>query len=228
MNPNETPDSYGANMWISLGDVLEADERLTEFLGVEKVTVAMVATAIEQKGINAFDRFDRYVPASKEVKAWALDLVAKYYDWLRDPESDRRTDPRSPVEQSADVWCDEYGRLGWAAKELPDFNAIQQSSVESPIVPLVNIRKGKAPASFIAALIKLLVDITKKYPSLDVTAMPGTKADLHELANKLDADLRCKLSTFDDYIGPFCQFKKGRPSKESPNFYLQLFAEEIK
>jgi hypothetical protein len=227
MNPNETPDSYGANMWISLGDVLEADERLTEFLGVEEVTAGLVATAIERKGIYVFDRFGRYMPATEEDKAWALDLVADYYDWCRDPETERRTNPSSPVEQSAGFWYGEYGRLGWATKALPDFKSIHQSVVEPPIARPVNFRKGKAPDAFVAALIKLLVRITKEYPSLDVNAMPGTKADLHELAYEWDADLRCKLSTFDDYIGPFCQFKKGRPSKEAPNFYLQLLEKEI-
>ena len=225
MNPNEVPDSMGANLWISLGSLLDADERLTEYLGVEDVTAALIATAIEKEGIYHFDRFGRYMFANGDDKAQALDLVAYHYDWCRAPESDGRNDPRSPVEQSADSYPDPYGRLGWATDVLPNFKEIQQTLVESPVVRSVRDKKRKAPDAFVSALIRLLVEIAKKDPTLNVDKMPGIKTDFLELASKFDEKLDFPISTFDTYIESLCKFNRGA---RTTTYYQKLFHEFFK
>lgn len=225
MNSNAKPDAMGANLWISLGDVLEADERLAEFLGVEEVTAALIAAVVEKEGIFHFDRFGRCVPANENDKTQALDLVAYHYDWCRAPESDRQNDPRSPVEQSADNYPNEYARFGWATKVLPNFKGIHQSLVESQAVGPIRDKKRKAPDAFVAALIRLLVEIAKKDPALDVDAMPGTKADFLQLASKFDEKLDCPLGTFDTYIEFLCKFNRGA---RSGTYYRKHFPEFFK
>jgi len=89
--------------------------------------------------------------------------------------------------------------------------------------------KGKAPTKFVAALIKLLVEVAiraaKQDKSFSVTEMPGIKADLKALADKFDACLDHTPQTFDDYIAGLCQFKNGA---KPTSFYEELFPEYFK
>ncbi len=205
-------------------DIPDAEDNQFWTLGelIEKVSVATLASAIEQDGIYTWDRFGRFGLADKEGKAEALHLLAMHYQWESAPSGDRSTsdhDHRSPMEQWGCSWDNAYSHFGWAAKVAPDFDKILHTQPEVPTIHGVKIKR-KAPDTFVVALTKLLVDIAKKDPTLDITQMPGVKADLHALAVKRDADLRCELSTFDTYIGPFCQFKRGaRPS----GYYRKLF-----
>ena len=86
--------------------------------------------------------------------------------------------------------------------------------------------KRKAPDAFVAALIRLLVDIAvraaKNDMPFDVTAMPGTKQNLQELAEKIDPEFKHTPKTFDDYLAGLCQFKQGA---KSTDFYIKLFPE---
>ena len=86
--------------------------------------------------------------------------------------------------------------------------------------------KRKAPVIFIAALIRLLVEISKraaeKGMSFDPGAMPGTKADFRALAKNYDGELEKAPSTFDDYLTGLLTFKQGA---RSTAFYRDLFPE---
>lgn len=71
--------------------------------------------------------------------------------------------------------------------------------------------KRKAPDAFVAALIRLLVEISRQAAlsgkTFDVRAMPGQKADFYKLVARFDADLRCNSAdTFSTYLKGLCQF----------------------
>jgi hypothetical protein len=89
--------------------------------------------------------------------------------------------------------------------------------------------KRKAPDAFVAALLRLFVEIThrttKNETVFSTTELPGTKADLLEVASKFDEVFCVELNTFDSYIHGLCQFKRG--SKKS-TFYRNLFPEYFK
>lgn len=86
--------------------------------------------------------------------------------------------------------------------------------------------KRKAPDAFIAALLRLVVEISKRAATageeFDVEKMPGVKADFLELAERHDPDLKKALRTFDDYLAGLVKFSNGaKPS----SFYRGLFPE---
>ena len=113
--------------------------------------------------------------------------------------------------------------------------ALKDFITEHPVAPLQtdnpdhSMAKGKAPTKFVAALIKLLVEVAIRAAKQDmpfsVTEMPGIKADLKALADKFDACLEYAPKTFDDYIAGLCQFKQGA---KPTSFYKQLFPEYFK
>jgi hypothetical protein len=88
------------------------------------------------------------------------------------------------------------------------------------------VAKRKAPHTFIAALIRLITEISKRAAEkgmpFDVTKMPGTKADFRALAIKFDDNLDKAERTFDDYLAGLVRFKQG--SRET-TYYQELFPE---
>lgn len=93
------------------------------------------------------------------------------------------------------------------------------------------IAKRRAPDKFIAALIRLLVEISKRAAKngmpFDMNKMPGRKADFRALAEKYDGELdRASSRTFDDYVVGLLRFKRGRAQETT--FYRQLFPEYFK
>lgn len=86
--------------------------------------------------------------------------------------------------------------------------------------------RRKAPDTFVAALIRLIVEISKRAAErgmpFDVTAMPGTKSDFRALAEKFDDYLEKSPSTFNDYLAGLLRFKQG--ARETA-FYRELFPE---
>ena len=86
----------------------------------------------------------------------------------------------------------------------------------------------KAPITFVAALIRILVEIAKRAAKaeedFDVKAMPGTKKELYELAMKFDYFPTGAFKTFDSYIKGLCQFKQGA---RKTDFYRNLFPEKL-
>lgn len=203
----------------------DADDPLVRTLGDllrEKVTVATLATAIENAGIYGWDRYGRIGPADESLKKRALDLLAKQLEWEGDPLVGSDEDPRSPLELSEDS-NGPFGSYGWPIDRLPDFEAISPGQFEMSVAKGAPAKR-KAPDKFVAALISLLVKIAKMDPSLNCSQMPGTKADFHALAIKFD-DLECALPTFETYIKPLIKFKRG---SRSSDYYRKLFPEYFK
>lgn len=88
------------------------------------------------------------------------------------------------------------------------------------------IARRKAPDTFIAALIRLIAEISKRAAEkgvpFDVNEMPGTKANFRELAIKFDDKLKKAPRTFDGYLAGLLRFKQG--ARETP-FYQKHFPE---
>ncbi len=90
---------------------------------------------------------------------------------------------------------------------------------------------SKAPNLFISSLIQLLVEISRRAASAEpprpfsTEEMPGVKADLRELADKFDMELKHPESTFHTYIKGLIKFK---PGAQPTDFYKQLFPENFK
>lgn len=86
--------------------------------------------------------------------------------------------------------------------------------------------RRKAPDTFIAALIRLIAEISKRSAEkgmpFNVTEMPGTKADFRALAIKFDDKLDKAGRTFDDYLAGLVRFKQG--ARET-TYYQELFPE---
>jgi hypothetical protein len=187
------------------------------------VAIAALATTIERLGIYCWDKYGRFGHVGGAGNKTALDLLAKQLAWEGDPLLDESGDPRSPRELSDD-FNGGFGNYGWPENELPDFDAIYQ---EYEKTERVEVRRGirKAPDRFVAALIRLLLEIAKRNGGLDVTRMPGTKKELHEVAKKIESDLECEYETFATYIKGLIAFKRGR-SFGTP--YKDLFPEYFK
>lgn len=197
---------------------------LSEFITIEKVSVATLATAIENHGIYTWDRFGRYKKMmTGEYVDRALKLLADHRKWERDPDIEFLEDPRSPLQQYEGDWDNPYDHFGWAAEVVPDFESIHSQQLEAPPG---NVFKPsyKASAEFVDALIKLLVELGKRDHSLNTGKMPGIKTDFYALAIKFTG-LDHPLSTFNDYIKPFCKFGRGSKSSE---YYRSHFPEYFK
>jgi hypothetical protein len=86
--------------------------------------------------------------------------------------------------------------------------------------------KRKTPDSFVVALMKLLVEISRRAAlqkqDFSIDAMPGEKVDLYKIAKHFDIDLRVKESSFATYVKGLIQFKQGAGSSD---FYDTLFPE---
>lgn len=221
-NERAIPTDDDGRPFITLGQLIWKD-----------IPISMLATAIEKDGIYTWDRFGRYGMAGDVNKAFVLDLLAKQYKWSMDPYVGRLKDPRSPLEQhenppnnsdNAEDWVNPFDEFGWTENELPDFDNIHQPQIEKGLKP-INIRKRKAPDAFVAAFVRLLVEIAKLDPNINIEKMPGTKPDLLAVASKFDAQLDHTLTTFDSYIGGLCKFKHGARSSD---YYKKLFPEFFK
>ena len=198
----------------------------------QNISIPTLATAIEKEGINTYDRFGRLAKACDTDRSYILELLADQYKY----ETDFRTyvksngTPLSPLErfeeppqdaEEAEDWDNPFEQFGWSADAPPDFNNIRQSQIEAEPKKVGNVRR-KAPDAFVAAFVRLLVEIAKRDPAINIDEMPGIKKDLLAVASKFDAKLDCPESTFDSYIEGLCKFKRGsRPSK----YYEDLFPE---
>jgi len=207
------PDDEDGNPFLTLGQLLRID-----------VSVGTLATAIEQHGIYTWDRFGRFGKASDPDKDRALSLLEVQHNWEADAEASFREDPRSPLEKCEGDWDSPFDRFGWASEVAPDFDNIRQSqSEEEP--KRKSIARRKAPDSFVAAFVKLAVEMAKSDPAFNIEEMPGIKADLHALAIKFDDKLDHPYSTFDSYIEGLCKFKRG---SRSSDYYRMHFPEYFK
>ena len=109
------------NPWLSLADLLRIN-----------TSVATLATAIEQSGVQTYDRFGRRIQATddgheeKVRKSRALNLLASYYAFILSGEGDENTDfdYDSPLEE-----------FGWPADEAPDFDKVGTEGVPDSLRP---------------------------------------------------------------------------------------------
>lgn len=187
------------------------------------IPVATLATAVEKAGVFGWDRYKRFGELDESGKKKALDLLAKQADWETDPLSRTADDPRSPLERSRDDVDGPFGHYGWPSGKVPDFESLNQTYLEEQNRKPTKAKR-KAPDEFVAALIKLLVEIAKRDPNLNCSQMPGTKADLRALAIKFE-DLDYEPATFETYTKGLIQFNRGsRPS----DYYKKLFPKYFK
>ncbi len=198
------------------------------------VPIQSLVTAIEKSGIYTIDRCDLYFHADDEGKARALDLLAKEYEWRKDHWSELQNPEEectswSPLEYGyankhsedpTDTY-NPYDDYGWPENSLPNFKIEEGAQEGGPTAPAGKVRR-KAPDKFVAAFVRLLVQIAKRDSTINIDAMPGTKADLLAVAAKYSADLDHTLSTFDTYIEGLCKFNRG---SSSGAYYQKLFSE---
>ena len=130
------------NPWISVRNLL-----------VAKVSVATLATAIEQHGIQTYDRFGRRVVAQKEGKDSGLekrilDCLASYCAEVLAACEARPFQ----AESDPDRWFDydsPFENFGWPADEAPKFDEIadeirpnslklKKLAADSPVHPRTN------------------------------------------------------------------------------------------
>ncbi len=97
-----------------------------------KVSVATLASAIDQNGIYTWDRFGRFVLADDKSKAIALNLLETHYKWECAPvDEENSIDPRSPMERWADIGDKAYEHFGWQLKMVPDFDKILGTLIDA-------------------------------------------------------------------------------------------------
>lgn len=198
----------------------------------QDISIPTLVTAIEKEGIYTIDRFGRLVKACDTNHVFVLNLLAKQYKWTIDPCVERFTDPRSPLEKyeeppntpdDAEDWENPFDQFGWSADVLPNFENIFQSQIEAEPKSL-NMAKRKAPDAFVAGFVRLLVEIAKRDPAINIDEMPGIKKDLLAVARKFNDILDRPESTFDSYIEGLCKFKKGsRTGKYYEEFFPEYF-----
>ncbi len=199
---------------------------------LQKISTPTLATAIEGGGIYTWDRFGRFAKACETNKAFILDLLADQYKWETDyevyvkdsgqhlsPLDKCQTGPQNAEE--AEDWDNPFDQFGWPEDAPPDFNNIQQSQIEAEPKNVGKVRR-KASDAFIAAFVKLLVEIAKRDSKIDIDALPGTKKDLFSVACKFSDQLDLAYNTFDSYIGGLCKFTHGA---RSVDYYKDLFPE---
>jgi hypothetical protein len=211
-----------SNPFITLGTLI-----------YDGVPIQSLVTAIEKSGIYTIDRFDLYVHANDEGKARAVDLLAKEYEWRKDHWSEWQ-DPEaecmdmSPLDygyankRSGDPTdtYNPYDDYGWPESSLPNFKIDEGAQGALP-----GKVKRRAPDTFVAAFVRLLVEIAKRDSTINIDEMPGTKADLHAVAIKFNDRLDCSVATFDTYIEGLCKFKRG---SKSGDYYKDLFPKYFK
>jgi hypothetical protein len=186
------PDTEDGNPFMSIAQLMSVS-----------VSIATLATAIEEDGIYTWDRFGRFGKAAETDVANALTLLEAQYKWANDPEVDSRNDPRSPMEQCEGDWDNPFDRYGWAAEVAPDFDNIRHSQFEEEPRKVAKVKR-KAPDAFVGRFVRLLVEIVKRDPTINIDEMPGTKSDLLAVASKFDDRLDHPLTTFDSYIEGLC------------------------
>ena len=224
-NEQAIPEAEDGDQFLTLGTLI-----------YDGVPIQSLVTAIRKSGIYTIDQFDLYVYADDEGKARALDLLAKEYEWRKDHWSEVQNPEEectswSPLEHGyankhsgdpTDTY-NPYDDYGWPENSLPNFKIEEGAQGDAPITP--PRKPCKTPVKFVSAFLRLLVEIAKLDPKFNLDAMPGIKADLHAVAIKFDAELKCTEKTFDTYIEGLCKFKRG---SRSDTYYKDMFAKFVK
>lgn len=118
----EIPDWDNGNPFVSIGEILEYHKDRPQM-----ASIATLATAIEQVGIYAWDRYGRFKHFSgeSEYASKALELLALVHAYESDTSPHDDYEDRHPLDEASD-WQEDnpYLRYGWAKEVLPDFEAI--------------------------------------------------------------------------------------------------------
>jgi hypothetical protein len=193
-------------------------------LGRYKIEPAVVATAVEQGGVFAFDPFQRLGPATPEQIIELLRLLAAQAQWAIAPN--QYSDVRSPIEETVGECGGPYSGYGWPKARVPHFESIRQAMVRSQLeVGSGKVQRpsdgtlgqrgtggGRISRSAAAPLEKLLSKLEANDPNFSRMKMPGQKADFLALAIKVEG-LDLVLSTFTTYLKGVCKFRQGaRPT----------------
>ena len=171
-SPSEMPNEDSGNPFINLrellnlGNLLDAslDEvetnpyiTLMKRLNLENVSVATLATAIEDCGIYTWDkygRFKKFIKDTPEAQR-ALELLQYVYKYEID-STPSKADKQHPLDASND-WDDPYWLYGWALKVLPDFKAIQTDQLE--VIRMIKVGSTREESSnlrIIAVLLRII------------------------------------------------------------------------
>jgi hypothetical protein len=173
----EIPDDEG-NPFLDLGGLLG------------KVSVAMLASAIEKCGIYTWDRFGRYGLADEAGNIEALHLLEIHYEWESTPPQER-PDPRSPMDQWGCHSDNAYGHFGWATKVLPDFDNML-SAQEALNTEKINSLTPKPPG-------RLNHDPRMQQRANEIAAelktRTGREPTKDEVAGKLESEFHVSIET---------------------------------
>ncbi|MCA3124973.1 MAG: hypothetical protein ING90_20210 [Rhodocyclaceae bacterium] len=180
MNTNEA--NLDSDPFISLGQLLTG----TREHSPQPVSPGVIATVIENSGIQGWDRYGRFIRFTAQDEGEkaahyreALDAVASEarYEW--DSQDDQYHD-RSPAEIEVDVGSSVFNRYGWQQSELPNFVQVEASQPVSPPLPSRSKRRENANALLVGVMKLLLVeDRLRKDFELDTAQPPySSQTDL--------------------------------------------------
>jgi hypothetical protein len=166
------------NPWKSLADLLS-----------NKMDVATLATAIEEKGIYTWDRFGRMIEATNGdandlySQARVLDLLALVYKNAVDAQNDIDSGVGHDARRDLDGFIEDFDgplvRFGWPSDECPDFATYKpEHSVPKAISQagppdeegLILTRERKSLEAIIRVLMKEAKMPTEPYKAAKIIA----------------------------------------------------------
>jgi hypothetical protein len=116
-----------------------AYKTLLHLIGREKISIGILATAIEEGGIWGWDRFGRFKRFTKEstgddatVYSKVLETLAQQHAW----RDEGRNDQQSPLDWAGD--SPEDGgcfHFGWPESDPPNFEEIAAKASKHPAAP---------------------------------------------------------------------------------------------
>ncbi len=125
MKPQEVPNDEEGNPF----------SRLSQLLAYPRtVSIATLATAIEEAGIYSWDKYGRFKKFDKNSpeNSLALALLAEIHTYEQAPDATHSYEDRHPLESCEDDWDNPFAKYGWASKVMPDFEAIVANQIEIP------------------------------------------------------------------------------------------------
>jgi hypothetical protein len=130
----------------------------------DKIKIETLASAIEEYGIQGWDRFGRFKrfnPKEKELYgddalryARVLDVLAAQYAWDGEPGT------QSPVDEYDDYNDGQRDSLdwGWLETQMPDFSAIVAGAAGQPVEPKPKSKREEtSDLNIIAVLLEVLL-----------------------------------------------------------------------
>jgi hypothetical protein len=145
-------------------DKKPAFKSLLHLICRDKIGIGTLASAIEKKGIQGWDRFGRFKEFTLEESigddavrlAGVLDTLAEQYAWDGEPGTE------SPIEEYDRYACD--GRRysldwGWLESKMPLFSAIVAEAAGEPVEPLrkPSVREENNDKVLIGILLQVLL-----------------------------------------------------------------------